>query len=361
MFLRESAYGEQLARWGIDELPGALAFPAQIGPPPSVPKWRRVAGGSTTSCYRLEPDADERSDGAVALYLKHYRYNPPSVRYLFRCSRAKQEAANLRRLGELGIHCPRIVAVGEQRETGPLLAIGPVVGGIVAGIGAIALVAAVIVWAFSFLEVAREAGWVEWAIKLALFGGGTLAAGLAIAVVCAIASALLTAAGRSYLVGASLITTAIEPSQDLWAFARHRWTSPYAGDPVHRQQIRRLGRQLAAQVAVLHARGFVHRDLKFRNLLVCWPKGQQPGPTNLRLAWIDCPRGVRMTPGPWRTHWIVNDLADLDRNAAPYVSRTQRLRFLKSYLRACGGERGLRKLRPLARKVLARHAIRAAR
>ena len=49
MFITEPGYAEQLTRWGLDELAGAMGFPAQVGPPPLVPHWRRVAGGSNTA------------------------------------------------------------------------------------------------------------------------------------------------------------------------------------------------------------------------------------------------------------------------------------------------------------------------
>lgn len=352
MQILEPGYAEQLKQWGLESLSGAFAFPAQVGPPESTPGWRRVAGGSTTSCYRLEPAAEDRARHYRTLYLKIYRYNPPSARYLLRASRATREVRNLRMLQRLGIHGPRVVAADEKRESGPLSGVVPVAGGVVALIGAVALIIALLMWMFRLAGLAED---------LLHFGLGAMACGAAVALVGGLLDVLLTASRRNYLVGAALLITAIEPSQDLWEFAETRWRPPAEASDLQRAQIARLTGELAAQVAVLHGRRFAHKDLKFRNLLICWPRGQQPGVTNLRLAWIDCPRGQRMLPGPWLEHWKITDLADLDRNARPYTTRTQRLRFLRAYLRALGGEAAWSRRRAIVRKITARHARRAGR
>ncbi|MCG3181064.1 MAG: hypothetical protein BIFFINMI_03433 [Phycisphaerae bacterium] len=295
MYTIDPGYADQLACWGLDYLVGALAFPAQVGRPGQMPVWKRLGSSSTEQCYRIEPSPDEVARHYRPLYLKVSHHVPPTWRYVGRASRASREAANLRALAGLGVHCPRIIALGERREAGPAIITAPT-------------------------------------------------APLAI---------VLRMLGRDLLVGTALILTAIEPSLDLAAFAEAHWRAPAQADDAQRRQIARLTQELSAQLVLLHARRFVHRDLKFRNLLVCWPQGQRPGVDNLRIAWIDCPRGGRMLPGPWLEYWRVYDLYELDRYARRYLSRTQRLRFLRDYLLALGGTRALRRMHRLARRVLA--------
>ncbi|MDR1425185.1 MAG: lipopolysaccharide kinase InaA family protein [Azoarcus sp.] len=79
--------------------------------------------------------------------------------------------------------------------------------------------------------------------------------------------------------------------------------------------------QIAHIARTLHERGFVHNDLKWRNLLV------DDGP-NLYL--IDCPGGEHWF-GPFLRYRIVKDLACLDKVARYALSRTWRLRFFHAY------------------------------
>jgi len=82
---------------------------------------------------------------------------------------------------------------------------------------------------------------------------------------------------------------------------------------------------VSAQVADiarrLHARRFVHGDLKWRNLLV-----DAAGTVFL----IDCPSGGFWWP-PFLEYRIVKDLACLDKVAKRQLSRTRRLRFYLDY------------------------------
>ena len=85
--------------------------------------------------------------------------------------------------------------------------------------------------------------------------------------------------------------------------------------------------QVAAQVARLtqrmHAAGFVHNDLKWRNLLVTG--GDVP-----TVYLIDCPSGG-FWRGPFLRYRIVKDLACLDKMAKYHLARTRRLRFYLDY------------------------------
>jgi len=82
-----------------------------------------------------------------------------------------------------------------------------------------------------------------------------------------------------------------------------------------------ISHQLAQATQAMHAHGFAHNDLKWRNLLV-----DDSG----RLFFIDCPTG-RFWWKPFLAYRIVKDLACLDKVAKHHLSRTQRLRFYLDY------------------------------
>jgi tRNA A-37 threonylcarbamoyl transferase component Bud32 len=71
----------------------------------------------------------------------------------------------------------------------------------------------------------------------------------------------------------------------------------------------------------MHAHGFAHNDLKWRNLLVN-PAGE--------LFFIDCPTGSFWW-GPLLDYRVIKDLACLDKVASQVLSRSQRLRFYLLY------------------------------
>ncbi|MDP3937226.1 MAG: lipopolysaccharide kinase InaA family protein [Deltaproteobacteria bacterium] len=89
---------------------------------------------------------------------------------------------------------------------------------------------------------------------------------------------------------------------------------------------RRLAAGLAGIVAAFHREGFFHRDLHLGNFLA--GPLDEPAPA---LWLIDLHRAQRpRRPGP--RHWIT-DLAWLDYAASPWARRSDRLRFLRRYLR----------------------------
>ena len=91
---------------------------------------------------------------------------------------------------------------------------------------------------------------------------------------------------------------------------------------------RRWVGDVSAQVARIarrmHEAGFVHNDLKWRNLLVT--NGDAP-----KVFLIDCPSGGYWW-GPFLQYRIVKDLACLDKVAKYHLTRTQRLRFFLDYV-----------------------------
>ncbi|MDQ8195143.1 lipopolysaccharide kinase InaA family protein [Coraliomargarita sp. SDUM461004] len=83
--------------------------------------------------------------------------------------------------------------------------------------------------------------------------------------------------------------------------------------------------QLGRWTASMHAQGFIHEDLKWRNLLV------KPQPNAAELYWIDCPKGG-FRRGPTLARKKLKDCATLDKLARVRCSLTERQRFLTAYL-----------------------------
>jgi tRNA A-37 threonylcarbamoyl transferase component Bud32 len=101
-------------------------------------------------------------------------------------------------------------------------------------------------------------------------------------------------------------------------------------------------RDLAHITRRAHHGRFVHRDLWVRNVLVSWQAPGRPA-----VWWIDSPKG-----SIWRLltpFGKVLDLASLNKGAPKFTTRTERIRFLREYLRK--NENG--QLKKLARKVMA--------
>jgi len=82
-------------------------------------------------------------------------------------------------------------------------------------------------------------------------------------------------------------------------------------------------RLIANYVRRIHEDGFTHGDLKWRNILVTTTDAPC-------VFFIDCPSGGRKSFFR-RRHFVIKDLAGLDRPAAEYLSRTTRLRFYLWY------------------------------
>lgn len=139
----------------------------------------------------------------------------------------------------------------------------------------------------------------------------------------------------AFLRGA-LITAEIEHTCDLAKLAS-------SGDArlCDRRWVAQVSHQLATATRTLHARGFAHNDLKWRNLLV--NDGAEP-----RLFLIDCPNGA-FWRGPFLRYRAIKDLACLDKVAKYRLSRTQRLRF---YLDYAGKARLQARDKSILRKIL---------
>ncbi|MFO0972233.1 MAG: lipopolysaccharide kinase InaA family protein [Phycisphaerae bacterium] len=129
-----------------------------------------------------------------------------------------------------------------------------------------------------------------------------------------------------------------EPLERWWP--RHAAGGTAAGE--------RLLAELASLVARMHAAGFYHVDLQWRNILV---RDMLGGPTPVVL---DSSRGGRRFL-PWmRWHFRMRDLSSLDKSARTFLTRPQRFRWLRRYVAACDDATDARgAARRLARRVLA--------
>ena len=89
----------------------------------------------------------------------------------------------------------------------------------------------------------------------------------------------------------------------------------------------RLFRLLAGMTRKIHDASFFHNDLYWRNILVTWDQAGDP-----KIWWIDCPRGHFDRWSPWRRRRQLKDLASLDKSAAKFCTRGERVTFIKEYL-----------------------------
>ncbi len=106
---------------------------------------------------------------------------------------------------------------------------------------------------------------------------------------------------------------------------------------------RELLRCLARLVADMHAAGFSHGQMFWRNILV---RNEPIGDPEFFL--LDArPRHGRRYVGR-RTNWWLDELAHLAASARQFTTRTQRLRFLQQYL---GEARSPLEVRQIARRV----------
>lgn len=115
-----------------------------------------------------------------------------------------------------------------------------------------------------------------------------------------------------------LITEEVENAKDLASLSKEQ--SSRLKDYVW---VNKVIDKAAQYTKKLHQEGFVHNDLKWRNILVTLDDEPE-------LFFFDCPIGQH------KYHWryrrgVIKDLANLDRLAAKYLSRAARLRFYMKY------------------------------
>lgn len=115
-----------------------------------------------------------------------------------------------------------------------------------------------------------------------------------------------------------LVTREIDSTVDLAQMVRDK--HPQLANPLWRKHVIH---RLSDGVRKLHAHGFIHNDLKWRNILV--ESKTDPG-----VFIIDCPLGRKMR-GPFLTRGRIKDLACLDKVGHEVLSRADRLRFYLAY------------------------------
>ena len=141
-------------------------------------------------------------------------------------------------------------------------------------------------------------------------------------------------------------TAALGDSQpgDAWHLAA------LAAGPAGQGLIRQAGAELARLIGKMHSCGVIHRDLHCGNVLVrC---GQGP----VELAMMDLHRMCRRRRLSRRA--MSANLAALLHDRVDYTTRTQRLRFLRDYLRASGAAGSLRGWQLLVEQHARSHANR---
>lgn len=118
----------------------------------------------------------------------------------------------------------------------------------------------------------------------------------------------------------AMVTEEIPNTTDLAAVAQMR--GHLLDD---RTWTRKIADQIADCTGRLHEIGFIHSDLKWRNILVTL--GKEP-----QIYFIDCPAG-RIHRIDKSERWYVKDIACLDKIAKYRLPATERLRFFLKYRR----------------------------
>lgn len=101
---------------------------------------------------------------------------------------------------------------------------------------------------------------------------------------------------------------------------------PPVGDKRRPDAVRRLITVVARLLAVGHRRGFAHRDAHPNNILIAANKQNV-----FEAVFVDT-HGSRLGRGPAKERLVVRNLAHLDQYFHRLATRTERLRFLKTYL-----------------------------
>ncbi len=127
-----------------------------------------------------------------------------------------------------------------------------------------------------------------------------------------------------FLVESFLVTAGIDGAEPLDSLLREERIPPAGG--ARGRWRRQVARALGEIVAKFHAGGFWHRDLHLGNFLA-----QPLGETGPAISVIDLHKARR--PAELRPKQWISDLAWLDYGSRTWTSRTDRARFLKTYLR----------------------------
>lgn len=121
-----------------------------------------------------------------------------------------------------------------------------------------------------------------------------------------------------------LVTEEVEFSQDLLTLTKDNPRLLH-----DRDWLKVVMQQVADYTRRLHDCGFVHWDLKWRNILVSYDYIKQP-----KVYFFDCPLGKKRV-GWFSKRGAIKDIACLDKVAQKVLSRTSRLRFYLYYAKNC--------------------------
>lgn len=138
-----------------------------------------------------------------------------------------------------------------------------------------------------------------------------------------------------------LLTEELKGFQSLELFLKSHFMIPLSREKM--KEKRAIIQELARIIRNMHEAGFNHRDLYCCHIFI---QRQESGKREWRV--LDLQRVDRRR---WfRSRWITKDLAALNYSApSPFITRTDRLRFLRCYL---GGQNSLRENGPLIRHVI---------
>jgi hypothetical protein len=121
-----------------------------------------------------------------------------------------------------------------------------------------------------------------------------------------------------------LITEEVPDGQNLTSFAQAVAAGQVALSTAARVEI---ARRLAAQVARMHAGGFAHGQLFWRNIVV-----RTSPHADSEFFFLDARPASRLTRLGSGPTWCCAELARLAASAVPFTSRAERVRFLQTYL-----------------------------
>ena len=116
----------------------------------------------------------------------------------------------------------------------------------------------------------------------------------------------------------AMITEEAVNTNDLLQMTKH--SNPLLKD---REWMSQVIAQVADCTKVMHENGFIHTDLKWRNILIT--QEQHP-----QITLIDCPAGEKPFK-PFLERGKIKDLACLDKLGKHHLSRTQRMKFYQLY------------------------------
>ncbi|HAV14500.1 MAG TPA: hypothetical protein DCX06_13570 [Opitutae bacterium] len=123
-----------------------------------------------------------------------------------------------------------------------------------------------------------------------------------------------------------IITEAIADAVPLEAFMHEH--CPNRETPLFRERRDWILRELGKSTRSIHDHGFLHRDLKWRNILGRIHNGQ------VELFWIDCPIGDFSKLPKQLERGRLKDCATLDKLARKLCSTEERKHFVAHYLSA---------------------------